>query len=102
MKPVLLMIAVLLCSQAVLARQDTVITTTDGQVTSVEKIDRPPPESAFMSFEEADKNGDGCVDRQEARDAGILRFGRFDRRGTGCLNREEFREAAVTPDGPAR
>jgi hypothetical protein len=46
------------------------------------------------SFEQADVNGDGCVDRQEARAVGILTndFNRFARKG--CLNQQTYQQAA--------
>lgn len=45
------------------------------------------------SFTEADANGDGCVDRTEARDKGILDFDRFALTNKSCLNEEEYMRA---------
>lgn len=84
------------------AQTETVITTItypDGnQQVTVEQRPRALP-SAIPSFEQADRSGRGCVSREDARLAGILRFGSFDRDGSGCLSREEYEAAVRTPDG---
>lgn len=49
-------------------------------------------------FAEADKNSDGCLDRQEARDMGILNFDRFALTNKQCLNEEEYNAAIHATD----
>ena len=44
-------------------------------------------------FSEADQNGDGCIDRTEARDKGIMDFDRFALSNPQCLNDEEYMRA---------
>ncbi len=72
---------------------NTTITIVDGVVTRIEQTPRPVPD-VFMSFEEADKDGDGRISRQEARDAGIVEFNRADRSRTGYLTRQEYEAAS--------
>lgn len=88
-----LLAAVLSYSSLALAQQRTVIEMTDGRITGVrqEQVSVPP---AMPSFEQADVNGDGCVNRQEARAVGILTndFNRFARKG--CLNQQTYQQAA--------
>lgn len=87
-------------STSALAATETVITTTiyeDGQQqVEVQKAPRELPE-AVMSFAEADANGNGCVDRKEAYDAGILsaNFARFAR--GNCLTESSYTQAITAP-----
>lgn len=94
MKRHLLFAVLLSCSPLVLAGTDTVITKENGEVTKVEKVPTPPAD-AFMSFEEADKNGDGRIDKQEAHDAGVLNFGPADTDHSGYLDSQEYEAAGA-------
>ena len=70
----------------------TVVEMVDGQVTNVQQVPNEP-KPAFNSFQETDKNGDGCVTASEARLSGIMEFGRSDSNGDGCLNEAEYANA---------
>lgn len=50
------------------------------------------------SFAEADVNGDGCLDKKEALDKGILDFNRFTVTNKNCLNEEEYERAMRSED----
>jgi len=63
----------------------TSITKIDGEVVHVEQSPKPVPE-IFNSFEETDKNQDGRLTSQEARDAGILEFSVADANNDGFLD----------------
>ena len=95
----ILTISALLLTQYSMAQSNqTIISTTvqpDG--TEVRTITQQPLplESAVFSFAQADVNQDGCVDTQEAKDAGILRMATFAKTRAGCLNQAEY-EAAIT------
>lgn len=78
--------------QALAQGKITVVETLEGQVVNVQKIDKEPP-PAFNSFQESDKNGNGCVESAEARLAGIMQFQQSDRDGNGCLNEQEYANA---------
>ena len=88
-----LLVITLAYGSLALAQERTVIEMTGGQVTGVkrEHVQVPP---AMPTFAEADANGDGCVDRQEAFNVGILGgdFNKFARKG--CLNEATYQEAA--------
>ncbi len=100
MKRYLLLASLVPISTLTLAGTETIITQSpSGEILEVEKVERPPPD-AFMSFEEADLNGDGRVDRAEARNAGILGFDKVDTNGDGFLDRPEYEAAGSTPDMP--
>jgi hypothetical protein len=96
-RTLLFVIAILSFSSLALAQQRTEIQMTNGQVTGVRQVPAPVPD-AFLSFEEADANRNGCVDKQEAYNAGILAntFNKFARRG--CLNQAEYEAAARAPN----
>ena len=96
-RALLLVIATLSCSSLALALEETVIQMTGGQVTGVQQKQVPSPD-AFLSFEEADANHNGCVDKQEAYNAGILAgtINKFAHRG--CLNQAEYEAAARAPN----
>ncbi len=99
----MMLVASIVCSQVVIAQsRDAVITrqiNADGssEVINIEQVPREMRRAA-MTFESADENGDGCVDRQEARNAGILSFNRFNRSNPRCLNAEEFDAAMRSPN----
>ena len=88
-----LLAAVLTYSSLTLAQERTVIETTDGQITGVKQVQAPVP-PAMPNFAEADVNGDGCINRQEAHNVGILAgdFNKFARKG--CLTQQTYQEAA--------
>jgi hypothetical protein len=96
-RALLLFVVTLSFSSLALAQESTVIQKTDGQVTSVKQVQGPVPD-AFLSFEEADANHNGCVDKQEAYNAGILAntFNKFARRG--CLDKAQYEAAATAPN----
>lgn len=81
----------------VLAVTETVITVTPlpggGEQTSVTKQERAP-EAPDLSFEWADRNHNSRIERQEAKDMGIL-TGTFNRHAgaKGYLTREEYEQA---------
>ena len=70
----------------------TIIETVDGQVTNVQQVPNEP-KPAFNSFQETDKNADGCITAAEARLSGIMEFGQSDSNGDGCLNEAEYANA---------
>ena len=88
-----LLAAVLSYSSLALAQEKTVIEMTDGRITNVKQVQAPVP-PAMPSFAEADANHDGCVNRQEAHNVGILTsdFNKFARKG--CLTQQTYQEAA--------
>ena len=92
-RTLLLLAAVLSYSSLALAQERTVIEMTDGQITGVKRVEAPVP-PAMPSFAEADANGDGCVNRQEAHNVGILAsdFNKFARKG--CLTQQTYQQAA--------
>jgi hypothetical protein len=95
-RAVLLLLTTACFSTATLALEDTVIEMTDGKITGVKQVPAPPTD-AFPSFAQTDVNGDGCVNRQEALNVGILTgtFNRFARRG--CLNQAAYQAASEAP-----
>lgn len=56
------------------------------------------------SFSDADQNGDGAVDRQEASNAGISndKFQELDRNGDGVLSQSEYRQHSKDKNGGDR
>ena len=70
----------------------TIVEMVDGQVTNVQQVPNEP-KPAFNSFQETDKNADGCVTASEAKLSGIMEFGRSDRNGDGCLDESEYATA---------
>lgn len=97
-RALLLFVVTLSFSSLALAQQRTEIQMTGGQVTGVKQTQAPPAPEAFLSFEEADANHNGCVDKQEAYNAGILAntFNKFARRG--CLDKAQYEAAATAPN----
>jgi len=91
--PALLSVAL---SGTALAQGTTTIIRQQGDEVEVNQMPNEPP-PAFMSFQAADLNGDGRIDRQEARNAGILGFGAVGG-GKGYLTPEEYRAAATATD----
>jgi hypothetical protein len=97
-RALLLLVVTLSFSSLALAQQRTEVQIgPGGQVTGVKQVQVPVPE-AFLSFEEADANHNGCVDKREAYNAGILAntFNKFARRG--CLNKAQYEAAATAPN----
>jgi len=88
-----LLVITLAYGSLALAQERTVIEMTDGRITGVRQV-QVPVSPAMPSFAQADANGDGCVDRQEARNVGILPndFNKFARKG--CLNEAAYQDAA--------
>ncbi len=82
------------------AANETVITTItypDGsQEVQVQQQPRETPYAA-NSFEEADVNGDGRVDRREAYDSGILNIAPSDHDRNGWLDPTEYADALTRP-----
>lgn len=94
MKPAVFLVVAMLAFGAV-AQERTVIEMSGGRVTDVEKVRVPPPD-VFATFAQADADGNGCVDRQEAYDVGILNFKYFARRG--CLDEAAYEAAGNAPN----
>ncbi len=88
-----LLVITLAYGSLALAQERTVIEITDGQITGVKRVQESVP-PAMPTFAEADANGDGCVNRQEAFNVGILPgdFNKFARKG--CLNKAAYQDAA--------
>jgi hypothetical protein len=76
----------------------TVIKQVDGQTVEVQQYDKPIT-PAFNSFAETDTDGNGLIDRQEAREAGILAFSVADLDGDDGLDEQEYQAVA---DGATR
>jgi|APFre7841882590_1041340.scaffolds.fasta_scaffold309967_1 hypothetical protein len=93
--PRLALLAVLLAGTA-FAGTETVITTeqlpdgTEKRSVEYRNVAPTPPD---LSFESADQNHDGAIDRQEAHDQGILNFDRADLNRDGRLDDEEYQHA---------
>ncbi|WP_077926954.1 hypothetical protein [Wohlfahrtiimonas populi] len=97
MKKILMMsLAVLVGSVAYAQSTETIFIiqdTKDGeQVVDVHYREKTS-DFEIDSFTEADQNGDGCIDRTEARDKGIMDFNRFATSNPQCLNEEEYLRA---------
>lgn len=75
--------------------QTTVIRQQGDQVQVIQTPN--PVEAAFNRFEEADANGNGRIERSEARNAGILGFEAAGG-SKGYLTREEYQAAATATD----
>lgn len=71
----------------------TVVKKVDGRTVDVQQYDKPV-EPAFNSFAETDHDGNGRIDPQEARDAGILTFSAADLNGDGVLDEREYQAVA--------
>lgn len=100
MKRSLILLAMLSLSSLALAQQtgtrtQTVIDLSGNRVVGVQQ-EQVPLREAFPTFAEADLNGDGCVNRQEAFNVGILNFAKFAR--NGCLNEQQYIAAAQAPN----
>lgn len=96
MRSIVLAFALAATTGVALAATETVITNeyVNGQKVG-EKVEQreytpPPPD---MSFETADKNHDGSISPEEARDMGILNFEQADLNHDGRLDREEYERA---------
>lgn len=94
-----LMITVLLAGLILVTANSetvTVITTEtypDGaQETSIEYLEE---DGSFKldSFRQADKNHDGCLDKEEAHLLGIFNFSEFAKESPNCLNASEYKKA---------
>lgn len=94
-----LLLATLLClplGNLALAQGTTTVIRQQGDEVEVTQMPNEPT-PAFMSFSEADVNNDGRIDRQEARDAGIMGFVAAGG-GKGYLTPEEYQAAATKVD----
>lgn len=81
------------------AKTETIVTTTtnpDGTVTRQVEQREVPNSVPDQSFEWADRNHNGCIDRQEAKDMGILNFAKADTKRRGCLDRDEYEHALIS------
>lgn len=93
-----LMIILFVSSILAIAHSETVTVITtetypDGTVgTSIEYIEE---DDSFKldSFKQADKNNDGCLDREEAHLLGIFNFSEFAKVSPNCLNASEYKKA---------
>lgn len=72
--------------------------TKDGEQVVDVRYRTVEPSFEIDSFAEADANGDGCLDRSEARDKGILDFDRFTVTNKSCLNEDEYMKAMLATD----
>jgi hypothetical protein len=92
-----MLMAVLAAATVAQAGTKTIITQTpDGEILEVEKVETPPPD-AFFGFSEADLDGDGRIDPQEARNAGVMKFSGADTDGNGYLDQVEYEAAGSVP-----
>lgn len=71
----------------------TVKDTTDGEEVIDVQYKLIEPDFEMDSFEEADIDGNGCLDKSEARDKGILNFEHYALTNKNCLNEEEYLRA---------
>ena len=81
------------------AKTETVVTTVtnpDGTVTRQVEQREVPNSEPDLSFEWADRNHNGCIDPQEAKDMGILNFAKADTARRGCLGRAEYEHALIS------
>ncbi|WP_077926488.1 hypothetical protein [Wohlfahrtiimonas larvae] len=76
-------------TETILTIQDT----KDGEQVIDVRYKEKASDFEIDSFIEADQNGDGCIDRTEARDKGIMDFDRFVLTNSQCLNEEEYLRA---------
>ena len=79
-----------------IAQGSTTIIRQQGSEVEVTQVPNEPS-AAFMSFGEADLNNNGRIDRQEARNAGIMGFVAAGG-AKGYLTPEEYQAAATTTD----
>ena len=97
MKKILMMsLAVLAGSVAYAQSTETIFIiqdTKDGEQVVDVRYREKPSDFEIDGFAEADQNGDGCIDRTEARDKGIIDFNRFATSNPQCLNEEEYLRA---------
>lgn len=101
-KNTMLSLAILMASSLVYAQSvETIFTiqnTKDGEQVVDVRYQKVPYDFEIDTFAEADKNGDGCLDRAEALDMGILNFDRFARTNKKCLNEDEYLRAMPSTD----
>lgn len=71
----------------------TIKDTKDGEQVIDVRYREKASDFKIDDFAEADQNGDGCIDRTEARDKGIMDFDRFALSNPKCLNDEEYMRA---------
>lgn len=102
MKLLNIIFLVLVMTVSVAWAQSNIVTETkiNGRVVNVEKSPMPIPD-AFNPFEETDSDRDGRVNKQEARNAGILEFSAADTNGDGFLDSTEYYNAANGPANPS-
>lgn len=78
------------------AEVDTIIETTtypDGERKVAVEYQNTPGSFKLDTFEEADQNNDGCLDKKEADDKGIRDFSKYAKSSPKCLNAEEYLKA---------
>lgn len=101
-KTILFSLTLLMTSMAAHAQSVETIFTVKDTKDGTEVIDvqyrTVEPNFQIDTFAQADKNGDGCLDRTEAKDMGILNFDRFAVTKKGCLNEEEYLRAMHSAD----
>lgn len=97
MKKILMLSALILgVSFAQAQSTETIFTikdTKDGEQVIDVRYREKASDFTIDDFAEADQNGDGCIDRTEARDKGIMDFDRFAISNRQCLNEEEYMRA---------
>lgn len=97
MKKILMMSLAVLVGSATYAQSTETIfiiqDTKDGEQVVDVRYREKPSDFEIDGFHEADQNGDGCIDRTEARDKGIIDFNRFATSNPQCLNEEEYLRA---------
>ncbi len=96
MKRVTVLLAALCFATVAEAQVETIITTvTDHQGNEEVAVEyrQKMPDFSYDSFAAADLNGDGCLDKQEAHNQGILNFERYAKTTPRCLTEEEYTAA---------
>lgn len=92
----MIIIAALVSLSSAWAEVDTVIKTTtypDGKSNVAVEYENTPGTFKLDTFEEADQNNDGCIDKKEAYDKGIRDFANYAKASAKCLNAEEYAKA---------
>ncbi len=101
-KSIVLGLAVLISSTFAAAQStETIFTvkdTKDGEEVIDVQYRTVEPSFELDSFAEADANGDGCLDKSEAHDKGILNFEKHALANKSCLNEEEYLKAMYSAE----
>lgn len=93
-----LMISLVVLASSVAYAQSTetifiIQDTKDGEQVVDVRYREKASDFTIDGFVEADQNGNGCIDRSEALDKGIMDFNRFATSNPQCLNEEEYLRA---------